>query len=85
MAVLKLARLLHLLDKMTGRHEIRKLPNIADLSASLRARDSACRHLTRKRSASGHKVHRVQKFVYKGLMPVEKKDQGVAWPVKKGS
>ena len=28
---------------------------------------------------------RVQKFVYKGLMPVEKKDQGVAWPVKKGS
>jgi len=66
-AVLKLARLLHLLDKMTGRREIRKLPNIADLSASLRARDSACRHLTRKRSASGHKGHRVQKFVYKGL------------------
>jgi DNA-binding beta-propeller fold protein YncE len=28
---------------------------------------------------------RIQKFVYKGLMPVEKKDQGVAWPVKKGS
>ena len=28
---------------------------------------------------------RVQKFVYKGLMPVEKKDQGVAWPVNKGS
>ena len=26
---------------------------------------------------------RVQKFVYKGLAPVTKQDQGVAWPVKK--
>ena len=35
-------------------------------------------------SASTYQGQRVQKFIYKGLGPVTKKDQGVAWPVKKG-
>ena len=30
-----------------------------------------------------YRGQRVQKFVYKGLTPVTKKDQGVVWPVKK--
>ena len=30
-----------------------------------------------------YRGQRVQKFVYKGMAPVTKKDQGVVWPVKK--
>ena len=29
-----------------------------------------------------YRGQRVQKFVYKGLAPVTKKDQGVVWPTK---
>jgi DNA-binding beta-propeller fold protein YncE len=32
-----------------------------------------------------YRGQRVQKFVYKGLAPVTKKDQGVVWPKKAGS
>ena len=30
-----------------------------------------------------YRGQRVQKFVYKGLAPVTKEDQGVLWPTKK--
>ena len=30
-----------------------------------------------------YRGQRVQKFTYKGLAPVTKKDQGVVWPTRK--